>query len=197
MYLRLCLFHVSDFPENTYFPEMLFSGKENIFKCLVAFQKMLWKIFSGIWLYGWKCYFPTNFSHGNSTHGSKLWQSKATTTKTPPPHHHNNTKNQNHTEHQNTNKTQKKKIIFQSNWEKKEEREDDRFWGQGRSVLGCDHRDRGRRIGAATAAIGDDESGFAIGDDEGCDSNGDREHQNTTTHATTTTTTKSEIKERK
>ena len=54
--------------------------------------------------------------------------------------HHlpNNTKNQNHTEHQNTNKTQKKKIIFRSN------------------------RDRGRRIGAATAAIRDDESGFAI-----------------------------------
>ena len=58
--LRLCLFHVSDFPENTYFPEMLFSGKENIFKCLVALRKMLWKIFSGVWLYGWKCYFPTN-----------------------------------------------------------------------------------------------------------------------------------------
>ena len=57
--LRLCLFHVSDFPENTYFPEMLFSGKENIFKCLVTFQKMLWKIFSGVWLYGWDCYFPT------------------------------------------------------------------------------------------------------------------------------------------
>ena len=38
---RLCLFHVSDFPENTYFPEMLFSGKENIFKCLVALRKML------------------------------------------------------------------------------------------------------------------------------------------------------------
>ena len=77
---------------------MLFSGKENIFKCLVAFQKMLWKIFSGVWLYCWKCYFPTNFSHGNSTHGSKLRQLKATTTKTPPPHHHNNNKNQNHTE---------------------------------------------------------------------------------------------------
>ena len=48
--IRLCLFHVSDFPENTYFLEMLFFGKENIFKCLVAFQKMLWKIFSGVWL---------------------------------------------------------------------------------------------------------------------------------------------------
>ena len=38
---------------------MLFSGKENIFKCLVTFQKMLWKIFYGVRLYGWKCYFPT------------------------------------------------------------------------------------------------------------------------------------------
>ena len=36
--------------ENKYFSEMLFSGKENIFKCLVAFQKMLWKIFSSVWL---------------------------------------------------------------------------------------------------------------------------------------------------
>ena len=34
---RLCLFRVSDFLENTYFPEMLFSGKENSFKCLVVF----------------------------------------------------------------------------------------------------------------------------------------------------------------
>ena len=33
---------------------MLFSGKENIFKCLVAFQKMFWKIFSGVWFCSWK-----------------------------------------------------------------------------------------------------------------------------------------------
>ena len=46
----LCLVHVKYFPENKYFPEMLFSEKENIFKCLVAFQKMLWKIFSSVWL---------------------------------------------------------------------------------------------------------------------------------------------------
>ena len=67
----------------------------------------------------WKYYFPTNFSHflgyflsiqtnfitknfkitantthhqnSNSTHGSKLRQSKATTTKTPLPHHHTTT----------------------------------------------------------------------------------------------------------
>ena len=28
----------------------IFSGKENIFKCLVAFKKMFWKIFSSVWL---------------------------------------------------------------------------------------------------------------------------------------------------
>ena len=38
------------FSRKKYFPEMLFSGNENIFKCLVAFQKMLWKIFSSVWL---------------------------------------------------------------------------------------------------------------------------------------------------
>ena len=34
--IRLCLVCVKYFPENKYFPEMLFSGKENIFKCLVV-----------------------------------------------------------------------------------------------------------------------------------------------------------------
>ena len=52
--LRLCLVHVKYFSENKYFSEMLFSGKENIFKCLVAFQKMFWKIFSSVWLCSWK-----------------------------------------------------------------------------------------------------------------------------------------------
>ena len=28
---------------------MLFSKKENVFMCLVAFQKIFWKIFSGVW----------------------------------------------------------------------------------------------------------------------------------------------------
>ena len=49
--LRLCLVRVKYFQENKYFPEMLFLGKKNIFKCLVAFQKMLWKIFSSVWLF--------------------------------------------------------------------------------------------------------------------------------------------------
>ena len=34
--LRLCLVHVKYFPENKYFPEMLFSENENICKCFVA-----------------------------------------------------------------------------------------------------------------------------------------------------------------
>ena len=33
---------------------MLFSAKENVFMCLVAFQKNFRKIFSDIWLYSWK-----------------------------------------------------------------------------------------------------------------------------------------------
>ena len=39
VYIWLCLVYVKYFPENKYFPEMLFTEKENIFKCLVA----LWK----------------------------------------------------------------------------------------------------------------------------------------------------------
>ena len=48
--IRLRLVRVKVFPENRYFPEMLFSGKENIFMCLVAFQKMFRKIFFDVWL---------------------------------------------------------------------------------------------------------------------------------------------------
>ena len=33
---KLCLVPVKYFSENKYFPEMLFLGKENIFKCLVT-----------------------------------------------------------------------------------------------------------------------------------------------------------------
>ena len=49
--VRLRLVRVKAFSENRYFPEMLFSGKENVFMCLVAFQKKFWKIFSDVWLY--------------------------------------------------------------------------------------------------------------------------------------------------
>ena len=33
---------------------MLFFGKENVFMCFVAFQKMFQKIFSDVWLCSWK-----------------------------------------------------------------------------------------------------------------------------------------------
>ena len=39
-----------------YFQVKIFLGKENIFKCFVAFQKMFWKIFSSVWLCCWKCF---------------------------------------------------------------------------------------------------------------------------------------------
>ena len=48
---------------------MLFSGKENVFMCLVAFQKMFQKIFSNVWLCSWKYhrkhifYLLLTFSH--------------------------------------------------------------------------------------------------------------------------------------
>ena len=45
---RLRLVRVKVFPKNRYFPEMLFSRKENVFMCLVVFQKMFRKIFSNV-----------------------------------------------------------------------------------------------------------------------------------------------------
>ena len=33
---------------------MLVFGKENIFMCLIAFQNIFWKIFSGVWKRSWK-----------------------------------------------------------------------------------------------------------------------------------------------
>ena len=67
--LSLRLVRVKVFPENRYFPKMLFSGKENVFMCLVAFQKMFRKIFSDVWLCSWKYhrkhifYLLLTFSH--------------------------------------------------------------------------------------------------------------------------------------
>ena len=46
---------VKYFSERKIFLVKIFSRKKNIFKCLVAFQKIFWKIFSGVWLYSWKC----------------------------------------------------------------------------------------------------------------------------------------------
>ena len=68
-WLRLRLVRVKVFPEYRYFSEMLFSKKENIFMCLVAFQKMFRKIFSDVWLCSWKylrkhiLYLLLTFSH--------------------------------------------------------------------------------------------------------------------------------------
>ena len=41
--------HENYFPSVRYFQVKLFLGKENIFKCFVAFWKSYWKIFSGVW----------------------------------------------------------------------------------------------------------------------------------------------------
>ena len=46
---RLCLVAVKRFPENTYFSEMLISGKGKCFHGVVAFQKIFRKKFSGVW----------------------------------------------------------------------------------------------------------------------------------------------------
>ena len=52
--MRLRLVRVKAFPKNRYFLEMLFFEKENVFMCLVAFQKKFRKIFYDVWLYSWK-----------------------------------------------------------------------------------------------------------------------------------------------
>ena len=86
---------------------------ENIFICLVLFWKcyflQIFHIFSAIFSASKQILLqkisksqpnPNTTCHrnSNSTHGSKLQQSKQITTKTALPHHHNNNKNQNHRE---------------------------------------------------------------------------------------------------
>ena len=105
---------------------MLFSGKENVFMCLVAFQKMFRKIFSGVWLCSWKYlrkhifYLLLTFSWlPNKYIISFIPQCR------------------------NTNKTQKKKNHqIRLNWEKKEQREVTGFDEGLRSVR---RQDRDRR----------------------------------------------------
>ena len=80
---------------------MLFSGKENIFKCLVVWLKML---------FSYK-FFTRQFNPQQQTPAIKS-------------HNHQNTtitplQQQESKSHRNTNKTQEKKIIIRSNWEKK------------------------------------------------------------------------------
>ena len=48
--LRLCLVRCKSNSECKMNAGEIFSGKENIFMCLVAFQKMFWKIFFSVWL---------------------------------------------------------------------------------------------------------------------------------------------------
>ena len=104
---------------------MLFLGKKNIFKCLVAFQKMFWKIFSSVWLCSWKYhrkhifYLLLTFSHIFSI-------AKQIYNIIP--------------QYRNTKETKFRKKIHQirSNWEKKEEREATGFDLEARSYGGCE-----------------------------------------------------------
>ena len=114
---------------------MLFSGKENIFMCLVAFQKMFRKIFSGAWLCSWKY------------HRKHIFYLLLTFSRLP-----NKYIISFIPQYKNTNKTQKKKYHqIRSNWEKKEEREAlgfdkrrdraawfcDRDWRKGEITIGA------------------------------------------------------------
>ena len=95
------------------------------FKCLVAFQKMFWKIFSGVWLYSWKYhkkyifYLLFTFSH--------IFSAVKQIYNIIP-------------QYRNTKETKSKKKIHQirSNWEKKEEREVTGFNLEARSYGGCE-----------------------------------------------------------
>ena len=49
---------------------MLFSGKENVFMCLVAFQKNFWKIFSGVWKRRRKRQNPEKHGQNPEEHGA-------------------------------------------------------------------------------------------------------------------------------
>ena len=169
--LRLCLVPVKYFLENTYFPEMLFSGKENIFKCLVVFGKILWKIFSGVWLCCWK-YHRKYIFYILLTFSQIFSAAKQIYNFIP--------------QSRNTNNTQKKKFIIRlrlgsTTGEIARSRlgsttgeiaieDNDLVWG--RSVLGCDaieDDDLGR--GRSSDAVGDDDLGWgrssdAVGDDD-------------------------------
>ena len=120
---------------------MLFSGKENVFMCLVAFQKMFRKIFSGVWWCSWKYhrkhifYLLLTFSRlPNECKISFIPQYRNT----------NKTQKKNHQirshfltfsrlpnkyiisfipQYRNTNKTQKKKIIKSGQIERRRKRE--------------------------------------------------------------------------
>ena len=56
VYTQLCVLGCVWLDVKYFSERKIFSRKENIFKCLVAFRKIFWKIFSGVWLYSWKCF---------------------------------------------------------------------------------------------------------------------------------------------
>ena len=98
--LRLCLVVVK------YFSKILFSGKENIFKCLVALWKLLYKIFLYVWFYSENAIFlqifqgfSTIFSASKqislqkiskSQSQPQIFQGFSAIFLMPLPHHHNN-----------------------------------------------------------------------------------------------------------
>ena len=125
--------------------------------CLVAFQKMFWKIFSGVWLCSWEYhrkhifYLLLTFSRLPNKYIIAFIPQYRNTNKTQEKKIIKSGQIQSHfltfsrlpnkyiisfiPQYRNTNKTQKKKYQIRSNWEKKEERE--RWLG---STRGCDRR---------------------------------------------------------
>ena len=126
---------------------MLFSGKKNVFMCLVAFQKMFWKIFSGVWLCSWEYhrkhifYLLLTFSRLPNKYIIAFIPQYRNTNKTQEKKIIKSGQIQSHfltfsrlpnkyiisfiPQYRNANKTQgkKKNLQIRSNWEKKEERE--------------------------------------------------------------------------
>ena len=85
---------------------MLFSGNENIFMCLVAFQKMFRKIFFGVWLCSWKY------------HRKHIFYLLLTFSRLPKKYVISFIP-----QYRNTNKTQKKNIIKSDQIERRRKRE--------------------------------------------------------------------------
>ena len=142
---------------------MLFSGKENVFICLVAFQKMFRKIFFDVWLCSWKYHrkhifyllltfsrlpnkyiisFIPQYRNTNKTQKKKL-SNPVTFSQLP-----NKYIISFIPQHRNTNKTQEKKIIKSGQIERRMKRE-----RQLGSTRGCDQREGKIAIGAVLREI--------------------------------------------
>ena len=126
---------------------MLFSGKENVFMCLIAFQKMFWKIFSGVWLCSWEYhrkhifYLLLTFSRLPNKYIIAFIPQYRNTNKTQKKKNHQIRSNPVTFSHifsvakqiyniihssiqkRKQNPGKKKNLQIRSNWEKKEERE--------------------------------------------------------------------------